>query len=92
MKQIRQISEREYIKYGDFNNPFRKYDIDMLRKQGRDELVRNDRKVQRFSYEQLEELSTDGISQEMLDNLGCINKNIDTFIDSQIDAIKKTEI
>ncbi len=92
MQHIRQISERARVRYGEFDGRFRKYGVDSLSRQGTDELVRTGRRVQRVATEQLEELSTEGISQEMLDSLGCYNRNLDSLIDSQIDAIKNRDI
>jgi hypothetical protein len=92
MQQIRQISERARIKYGETDFRFRKYGVDLLSKQGTDEIVRTARRVQRVAAEQLPELCTEGISQAMLDTLGTLNSNLDSLIDSQIDSIKNRDI
>lgn len=92
MQQIRQISERARLKYGETDSRFRKYGVDFLNKQGTDELVRTGRRVERIAHEQLPELSTEGISKEMLDNLGSYNRHLDQLIDSQMDAVKYRDI
>lgn len=92
MQQIRQISERARIKYGDTDYRFRKYGVDLLSKQRTDEIVRTGRRVQKVATEQLPELCTEGISQAMLDTLGVLNNNLDALIDSQLDTIKNRDI
>ncbi|MDI1235460.1 MAG: hypothetical protein PSX81_14365 [bacterium] len=92
MQQIRQISERARIKYGDSDFRFRKYGVDLLSKQRTDEIVRTGRRVQKVATEQLPELCTEGISQAMLDTLGILNNNLDELIDSQLDTIKNRDI
>jgi hypothetical protein len=92
MQQIRQISERARIKYGDTDYRFRKYGVDFLSKQKTDEIVRTGRRVQKVAKEQLPELCTEGISQAMLDTLGVLNNNLDELIDSQLDTIKNRDI
>lgn len=92
MQQIRQISERARIKYGDSDYRFRKYGVDFLSKQRTDEIVRTGRRVQKVAKEQLPELCTEGISQAMLDTLGVLNNNLDELIDRQLDTIKNRDI
>ncbi len=92
MQQIRQISERARIKYGDTDYRFRKYGVDFLSIQRTDEIVRTGRRVQKVATEQLPELCTEGISQAMLDTLGILNNNLDALIDSQLDTIKNRDI
>ncbi len=92
MQQIRQISERARIKYGDTDFRFRKYGVDLLSKQGTDEIVRTGRRVQRVAAEQLQDLCTEGISQATLDTLGILNNNLDALIDQQLDTIKNRDI
>ncbi len=92
MQRIRQISERARIKYGETDFRFRRYGVDLLSKQGTDEIVRTGRRVQRVAAEQLSDLCTEGISQAMLDELGSLNNSLDNLIDSQIDTIKNRDI
>lgn len=91
-RQVRQISDRARIKYGETDGRFRKFGVDMLTRQGDDELIRTAKRVVRVATSLLPDLASEGLTAAMITALGTSADTFDNLVDSQDDAFKNRDI
>ena len=91
-RQVRQISDRARIKFGEADGRFRKFGVELLTRQGDDELIRTARRVVRVATSLLPELSSEGLTATMISDLGAAADSFDNLVDAQDDAIKNRDI
>lgn len=91
-RQVRQISDRARIKFGEADGRFRKFGVDLLTRQGDDELIRTAKRVVRVATSLLPELTSEGLTAAMITALGTSADTFDNLVDTQDDAFKNRDI
>lgn len=91
-RQVRQISDRARIKFGEADGRFRKFGVELLTRQGDDELVRTAKRVVRVATGLLPELMSEGLTAIMIAELGATADNFDNLVDAQDEAFKNRDI
>ena len=69
------IKESTDIKYSRYNVRFINFWADLFSRQN-EEIIKKERSLQHVASEKLPELTTEGISREMLESLGCFKTNL----------------
>ena len=91
-RQVRQISDRARIKFGEADGRFRKFGVELLTRQGDDELVRTAKRVVRVATGLLPELTSEGLTAIMIAELGASADTFDNLVDAQDEAFKNRDI
>lgn len=91
-RQVRQISDRARIKFGEADGRFRKFGVELLSRQTDDELLRTAKRVVRVANSLLPELTSEGLSPLMIAELGATADTFDNQIDAQDEAFKNRDI
>ena len=91
-RQVRQISDRARIKFGEADGRFRKFGVELLTRQGDDELIRTAKRVVRVATGLLPELTSEGLTAIMIAELGATADTFDNLVDAQDEAFKNRDI
>lgn len=91
-EEIRPIIRRAQVKFGDGSPEVRKFAADGLSRLGEDELVRTAFRVVRVGTGFLTALSTEGLTQDILDALEAVAGELDVAVDTQDDAVNDRDI
>ena len=91
-RQVRQIADRARIKFGEADGRFRKFGVELLSRQGDDELIRTAKRVVRVATSLLPELTSEGVTAIKIAELGAIANTFDDLVDAQDEAFKNRDI